>query len=209
MNSLATVQHVMGLENGHTVSAMKELGALYVVTGRHEDGEKLLRRTLEISRKILGPRHIDTLQSAYWLAVVECDRGDLAEAERQQVEALALQREVLGDEHPDTLLSMGNLGRIRAKQGRHAEARGLLERAVEDQTRRYGAAHPHTAESLYGLACAAALRGDRTEAMERLREALQTGHVDPQRVLRESDLTALRSDGALHGLMAAADAAAR
>jgi serine/threonine-protein kinase len=104
VNSLATVQRVMGLESGHTVSAMKDLAVLHVVTGRREDGENLLRKTLEISRKILGPRHIDTLQSAYWLAVVESDQGHLAEAETLQVEALALQREVLGDEHPDTLL---------------------------------------------------------------------------------------------------------
>jgi hypothetical protein len=100
---------------------------------------------------------------------------------------------------------MGNLGRIRAKQGRHAEARGILERAVAVQTRRYGAAHPHTAESLYGLACAAALRGDRAETMEQLREAIQTGHLDTGRLLREPDLRALRGDAELQRLVAAAD----
>jgi tetratricopeptide (TPR) repeat protein len=203
--ALATIRRVMGRENGHTVSAMKDLAILYYVTGRHADTEKLLRETLELSRKVLGPRHIDTLQSTYWLAVVQGAQGRLEEAGKLQMEALAVQREFLGAEHPDTLLSIVNLGRIRGKQGRLAEGRRLIAQALDVQTRRYGATHPHAAESLYGLACLAALSSRRAEALDRLRQAIQTGHLDTGWVLREPDLRALQGDEELQRLVAAAN----
>ena len=205
VDALANIRRVMGPENDHTISAMKDLAVLYSVTGRHADSEKLLRKTLEVSRRVLGPRHIDTLQTPYWLAVVQAAQGRLEEAEKLQTEALLLQREILGAGHPDTLLSMANLGRIRGKQGRHAEGRQLLTEALDVQTRRYGASHPHAAESLYGLACVAALSGRRAEALDLLRRAIQTGHLDTRRLLREPDLRAVQGDAKLQRLVAAAD----
>ena len=77
------------------------------MTGRHEESGTLLRETLDVSRRVLGARHVETLQSMYWLSVVQAEQGHLEEAETLQAEALALQREVLGADHPDTLLSWG------------------------------------------------------------------------------------------------------
>jgi tetratricopeptide (TPR) repeat protein/predicted Ser/Thr protein kinase len=205
VETLETIRRVMGPENLHTISAMKDLAVLWYSTGRLQDSETMLRKTLEISRRVLGPRHFDTLQSTYGLAVVVAGQGRLEEAEKLQLEALALQREVLGAEHPDTLLSMANLGRIRAKQGRFGEGRQLLQDAVESQTRLYGAAHPHAAESAYGLACLAALSGRPDEALDRLRQTLQSGRVDPGRVLREPDLRVLKGEPEFQRIMAAAD----
>jgi serine/threonine-protein kinase len=204
-DALANIRRVMGPENDHTISATKDLAVLYAVTGRYAESEKLLRKALEVSRRVLGPRHVDTLQTPYWLAVVQAAQGRLEEAEKFQTEALALQREILGAEHPDTLLSMGNLGRIRGKQGRPAEGRQLLTEALDVQTRRFGASHPHAAESLYGLACVDALSGRHAESLDFLRRALETGHLDPSRLLRESDLRALQEDAKLQRLVAAAD----
>jgi eukaryotic-like serine/threonine-protein kinase len=201
---LQATRRVMGPQSDHTLSAARDLAILYCMTGRHQKSGTLQRETFDVSRRVLGPRHVETLQSMYWLSVVQAEQGYLEEAETLQAEALALQREVLGPEHPDTLLSMGNLGRIRGKRGRAPEGRTLLAEALDVQTRRYGAAHPHAAESQYGLACVAALEGRRVEALERLRQAVQTGHVDPARLAREPDLRLLRTEPEFQRLLAAA-----
>ena len=43
------------------------------------------------------------------LAIVLCDEGRYAEAEKLHRETLDIRRRVLGPEHPDTLMSMNNL----------------------------------------------------------------------------------------------------
>ena len=123
----ADIERVMGAENPHTLSAMKDLAAFYCVTGRYGESEKLQLKTLEVSRRVFGARHAETLQSAYWLAVVYRDQGRLREADALLAETLALQREELGSEHPDTLLSIGNTARVLGKEGTLGEAEKLLQ----------------------------------------------------------------------------------
>jgi tetratricopeptide (TPR) repeat protein len=191
VEALADIERVMGAENPHTLSAMKDLAAFYCVTGRYDESEKLQAKTLEISRRVLGARNAETLQSAYWLAVVYREQGRLRESDALQVETLALQREELGSDHPDTLLSIGNAARVLGRQGALAEAEKLLRQTLEAQRQKFGPQHPDTAESLYGLACVAALDGRRGAALDILRQAVESGHIDHARLAREPDLRSL------------------
>ena len=67
----------MGPENPHTLSAQKDLAAFYWVVRPSWRREKLLLKNLDRCRRVFGPRHVETLQSAYWLGVVYRDQGRL------------------------------------------------------------------------------------------------------------------------------------
>ena len=58
---------------------------------------------LDLSRRVLGPEHPDTLVSMNNLAATLQAQGDLAGARGLQEQVLDLSRRVLGAEHPDTL----------------------------------------------------------------------------------------------------------
>jgi eukaryotic-like serine/threonine-protein kinase len=190
--ALTDLERVMGSENPHTLTLSKEMATFLAVTGHADESDKLQSRTLEISRRVFGPHHLETLQSAFWLSIVYRDEGRLAEAERLQVETLEAQRNEFGPDYPDTLLSRVNLGRIAAKRGRITEAEGLLRDTMDRQRRLFGERFPDTVEAMFGLACVAALDGRRAEALDTLGQALATGYLDPARLEREPDLAGLR-----------------
>ena len=61
---------------------MTSLARLYQALGRFEGFEALTRQTLELRRRVLGERHIDTLMTRSHLAelLAEQTRSDEAEA---------------------------------------------------------------------------------------------------------------------------------
>ena len=64
--------------------------------------EALLRETLGVARRVLGPEHQDTLRARSYLAYAVFRQGHFAEAEPMFRETLEIQRRVLGTEHQDT-----------------------------------------------------------------------------------------------------------
>ena len=64
---------------------------------------------LDISRRVLGAEHPDTLTSMNNLAATLRAQGDLAGARGLQEQVLDLSRRVLGAEHPHTSVSAFNL----------------------------------------------------------------------------------------------------
>jgi hypothetical protein len=79
-------------------------------------------QTLELSRKVLGPEHPDTLMSMIGLASALSRQGKHAKAEQMHRQTLELRRKVLGLEHPDTLTSMSELASALSSQSKHVEA---------------------------------------------------------------------------------------
>jgi tetratricopeptide (TPR) repeat protein len=98
---------------------------------RNDEAEKLLRETLDIRHRVLGPDHRDTLMSMNNLANMLFLEGHYADAEKLEREALAIQRRVLGPDHPDTAMSTYNLGGIALHKGKPDEALSLLREAVD------------------------------------------------------------------------------
>ena len=77
--------------------------------GKAIDSERLLVRSLEKRRRILGAEHPDTLMSMNNLASTYWAQGKTAEAAALQEEVLEKRKRILGAEHPHTLTSMNNL----------------------------------------------------------------------------------------------------
>ena len=78
--------------------------------------EPLYRECLAARRRLLGPRHPDTLVSLSNLGTLLRSLGRLEEAAPLQEAALQLARETLGRRHSDTLAYLSNLGLLRLAQ---------------------------------------------------------------------------------------------
>ena len=98
---------------------------------RQDEAEKLLRETLDIRRRVLGPDHRDTLMSMNNLANMLFIEGRYREAGALEQDTIAVQRRVLGPNHPDTAMSTYNLGGIALHTGKPDEALVLLREAVD------------------------------------------------------------------------------
>jgi hypothetical protein len=70
---------------------------------------KLQEQVLAVSRKVLGPEHLDTITAMHDVAVSYWKTDRFDEAIKLQEPVLALRRKLLGPEHPDTLSAMNDL----------------------------------------------------------------------------------------------------
>jgi hypothetical protein len=67
---------------------------------------------LELSERVLGKKHPDTISSMADLASLHFKQGRSFEAEEISGEVLLLRREVLGEMHPDTISSIAHMTRL-------------------------------------------------------------------------------------------------
>ena len=119
---------------------------------RYAEAEKLERDTLEITRRVHGAEHADTLASLTNLASTLAYQGRYSEAEKLQRETLEIQRRVLGPEFPATLGTLNNLAFSLEHQARYAEAEKLYAEALNIQRRVLGPEHPLTLLSMDNFA---------------------------------------------------------
>ena len=70
----------------------------------------MLRRALEIRKKVLGENHPDVARSLGNLAGLLQAQNKLAEAEPLYRRAIAIRKSTLGENHPDVATSLRNLG---------------------------------------------------------------------------------------------------
>ena len=162
--------------------------------------EPLYRECLAARRRLLGPRHPDTLVSLSNLGTLLRSLGRLEEAAPLQEAALQLARETLGRRHSDTLAYLSNLGLLRLAQGRLGEAEGLCREAAEESRATQGLQHPETAASMSNQAALLKAQGRRDEAQPAIqpppRLSVAAFFTPPARPLRRRSSTAPRSRAA-------------
>jgi len=104
--------------------------------GLHRAGQVRARRALfsrarEISARVLGPEHNDTLAAAGGLAHVYWRQGRYLPAEALFSQVVDIRHRVLGPEHPSTLSAMGNLAAVYEEHGKYAQAETLSNLVLE------------------------------------------------------------------------------
>jgi tetratricopeptide (TPR) repeat protein len=114
--------------------------------------EQLEVQVLEMSKKLLGAEHPDTLRSMGNLARTYADQGKLNEAEQLENQVLDMSKKLLGAEHPDTLRSQANLARTYGDQGKLNEAEQLEIQVLDIRKKLLGLEHPDTLISMGNLA---------------------------------------------------------
>lgn len=156
----------------HYVSA--QLGSFLSENDQDRAAESLLKRALEVRKRVLGSEHPDTLQSVTKLAGLLASEAGDADLEGLFRRVLEVQERVLGPEHPTTLGSMNNLARfLLGKKRGHVLAEPLLRRVLEVRERVLGPGHPDTLESLRSLGSGLSRKGDYRGTEQLYRRALE------------------------------------
>jgi serine/threonine protein kinase len=131
---------------------MFTMAETYYDMGLDPRAQPLLERAVEIQRRVLGPKHRETLASMSLLASTVNRRGNVVKAEKLTRQTLDLQRRVLGPENPETLISMRRLGDVLLGELRLPEAEQEYREALDIQSRTLGPEHPDTLLSKRRLA---------------------------------------------------------
>src|SRR5580658_2157837 len=161
---------------------MDAMGTVYDNLGLWPQSESLLKRTVDIRRRVLGSGNPATLSSMGGLGWVLQEEGRYPEAEKMERQALDAQRRSLGPEAAATLVSTINLGAIVQREGRFADAERLEREALDGLRRVAGPEAPETLRSMSILAETLVQEGRYGEAekLHRRTLAIRTRVLGPE-----------------------------
>lgn len=131
---------------------LHHVAIFYVYTEQYELSESIQTECLQISDRVLGKDHEDTLSYRITLSTIQSrlDRED--EAERTELEVLETLIKKHGHDHPDTLVCQSALASKYNNQGRYEESETLLIEVIERSKNVQGEDHPDTLEYMDDLA---------------------------------------------------------
>ncbi|MCP3476228.1 tetratricopeptide repeat protein [Bradyrhizobium sp. CCGUVB1N3] len=153
--ALASWQNTPNAPPHEIATATDDLGDIYGLLGRFDEGERLLRQALDLLDKAYGrdaeaaPNYEKTLND---LGNLYQAVGRFADAEAIFRRALAVGRARRGEDHPLVSGTTGNLAIVLERQSRFAEAEKLYQQMLQAYEKQYGPNHPITAIALVNLA---------------------------------------------------------
>jgi non-specific serine/threonine protein kinase/serine/threonine-protein kinase len=155
---------------------MYTMGNVYLSLGLDSRAQSLFERALDIQQRFLGPKNLETLETASSLANALRFLGRYAECEKMERQTIELQRQALGPQHPDTLNSIGDLAATLFSEDRYPEAEKLQRETLDTRLRLLGPQNPDTLQSMRDLSATLRKQGHYADA-----EKLQRGALDIQR----------------------------
>jgi len=163
-----------GLRNDPELQAkmMYTMAQTYLGLGLFSRAKQLLERTVEIQKRVLGPRNPETLRSISLLAG-DVSPGHYAEAEKVLRDTIDTQRRILGPDHADTLDSTSILSNLLTNEGHLAEAEKLLRETLEARRRVLGPENSDTLNSMASLGSFLVTEGHYAEAEKLFRQTLE------------------------------------
>lgn len=106
----------------------------YSDQGRFDEAEELKLEVLEMSKRVLGCEHPDTVTRKSNLAITYWHQARSVEAAILELEALASNQCVLGDEHPSTMTCQANLAYTMKTLGEEALALCMMTQSAKAST---------------------------------------------------------------------------
>jgi len=200
--TLDTQRRVLGPEHQNTLATINNLGIVLQQEKKYDEAEALYRTAAEVIGRTLGPDNRNTLLARLNIAVVKEKTGQFAEAEKIYKDVLNIQVRTLGRDHPDTALSLYDLAEIYQAQKRYGDAISFYRQALDTNRKSLGPSHPYTLDTLYSLTCVLNLNGEHESAFRALRELVDAGFSDAQRLETDEELKSLRSDPRFEAILA-------
>jgi eukaryotic-like serine/threonine-protein kinase len=151
---------------------MDVMGQVYGDLGLYPQAESLLRKSVEVSRRTLGPEALETAEAVSDLATALSGVGKLTEARKLDEEALQIRERALGPNHLDTLKSMNNLAVDLVDEGLYNDAALVQTKVLAARQRLLGAEDPSTLMAMENLGDTMGRIGHYATAEKLKREAL-------------------------------------
>jgi eukaryotic-like serine/threonine-protein kinase len=128
------------------------MGNVYAKLGLYSKAEPLLRTSIELRQKMLGPDAVDTLGSMDSLAFMLLRKGQDPDAEKLYRQVVEGRTKRLGAENPDTLSSMHGLGVALEHLQRYKESGQIKLQVYKVRLRLLGENNPDTLQSMNDVA---------------------------------------------------------
>ncbi len=124
--------------------SMDNLGDVYGLEGRFDDGERMLNQSLKLLEQTYGPSVQG--RASYQKALNDLgnlykDAGRFSDAETAFGRSLAAGRATLGEDHPNVAATMGNLATVLEQESRLTEAEDLYKRTLAIYEKIFGSNH--------------------------------------------------------------------
>jgi CHAT domain-containing protein/tetratricopeptide (TPR) repeat protein len=147
--------------------SMDNLGDVYGLEGRFDDGERLLNLSMKLLEQTYGANVQG--ETSYQKALNDLgnlykDAGRFSEAETAFRRSLAAGRATLGEDHHNVAATMGNLATVLEQQSRLTEAEDLYKRTIAIYEKIFGPNNAVTAIGLNNLANDYSAQGRAQEA---------------------------------------------
>ncbi len=187
---LAICERTVGPDHQETLHKRGQLAHAIYWQGRLDEAENIYLDVIERERRF-GEDHAPALLTMNNLAILYCNTGKFAEAERLLTETLRRQRRLLGEEHPLTLTTLSNLGYVYTMLGEFTKAKPFCEQAMQDRQRVLGD-HADTAYSIHNMGHFFCSQGESEAALPFFQQAyemrqrlLGNEHPDTQLSVRQ------------------------
>jgi serine/threonine protein kinase/tetratricopeptide (TPR) repeat protein len=183
---------------------MVVMGTVYDNLGLYTQSESLTAHAVEIRRRVLGPRHPDTLQAEEELGWELFREGRYTDAERLLRPLIDESRRVLGPTNSTTVLGMEALGKTLTDERRYQEAEKLDRESLDIEMHTLGPEHPATAHVIENLADLLTDEGQFAESEKLHRQALDMhrriqGPEHPSTLISMHNLAVVLSDEGRNG----------
>jgi tetratricopeptide (TPR) repeat protein len=157
----------------------------YQDSGRWKEAEVLSLEAVDVSKRVRGEEHQDTLKNMSNLATTHTRLRQWKEAEKLDNQVMEVRKRIYGEEDPETLRSVRNLAATYSRMGRWKEAEGLQVQVMEMCKRVLGDEHMDTLKNMSKLASSYYRMGRFEEAeelfvpvMEKRKKILGEEHPD-------------------------------
>jgi serine/threonine protein kinase/tetratricopeptide (TPR) repeat protein len=192
-------KRTLGPDHTDTLLSGYNVADVLLDEGHLPAAEKLIRETFAGQTRVLGPENADTLASKSLLAKILVEEHRYPEAEQSAQQAFDVQLRVLGPQHIDTLNSLQILGTAMVYNHRYDEAKKLFADVLEKADKTQEVTVPL---GWYKFACVAAAAHDPDEAVRLLREAVNHGYKEIDRIRTDDDLKSLRGNPRFEAFLA-------
>ncbi len=170
-------------------SMLDLMGRVYYRLGLYRRAEELLTPALQIRRRVLGSRHLDTLWSMVNLANALSDQAKFSEADKLYEEAIETGRRIGAPARRRMIAASNNLALNLRDEGRVAEAERAQRETIDLLRKERGPEHPDTLTAASNLALTLHSEGHLAEAEKLDRQVLEARH----RILGPNHPDTLRS----------------
>lgn len=162
--AVASAENTFGPEDARLALTLNSLATSLFVQGRLVDAEAPALRAWQISKKVYGEKHLDTIMYKGMLGETYLQQGRLSEAERIFTENISTLQDLFTESLSSTLLDgpnrnqqieialgtvYGGLGRLYGARRKYTRAEENFRRALELLTASLGSTHPLVAATRY------------------------------------------------------------
>ncbi|KAK5056070.1 hypothetical protein LTR84_012621 [Exophiala bonariae] len=144
LNSHNHFVRLHGRDDPRSIASLYCYGYMLNVERRLEQAEEVLKEVYELSKSVLGPRHLQSISALTNLSRCAERQGRTDEAIGMLKQALEDARDTLGASHPRRLESMRNLALLYEKQGRLDETEEIYWFVLEGRIKMLGRSHSYT-----------------------------------------------------------------